>query len=113
MGDDVPKKKRLGKVASLANLLSSSPISKPLQNAKQAFKRSISGMLHPVPAPPSTPTATHDQCAPLNERSPTPSTSSIPNSPSLNQNKKNLISMSRSSVKIGFIFHLNNCYDTS
>ena len=44
--EDVPnkRKKRLSKVASLANMLAS-PI-RPLQNARQALKRSISGMLN-------------------------------------------------------------------
>jgi len=78
LGDDEgpsKRKKRLGKVASLANLLSS-PM-RPLQNAKQSLKKSISGMLNTsAPKNNKEPTATPQQ-----EHSPTPSVCSIPSSP--------------------------------
>ena len=82
------RKKRLGRVASLANIFASSPISKPLQNAKQALKKSISGMLHP---------ANEVQGTPLQEQSPTPSLLSVPSSPLL-RSHKSIMSLNRLSV---------------
>ncbi|XP_046636692.1 rho guanine nucleotide exchange factor 3-like [Daphnia pulicaria] len=88
LGDDEgpsKRKKRLGRVASLANIFTSS--GKPLQNAKQALKKSISGMLHPSvkePAPPQE-----------SQHSPTPSVVSIPSSPALLRTRGSIVSLSR------------------
>lgn len=82
------RKKRLGKVASLANLFSSP--AKPLQNAKQALKKSISGMLHPAPK---------EQANSQEENtSPTNSIKSIPSSPAILRTRGSLASLSRLSV---------------
>jgi hypothetical protein len=92
LGDDEgpsKRKKRLGRVASLANIFTSS--GKPLQNAKQALKKSISGMLHPSvkePAPPQE-----------SQHSPTPSVVSIPSSPALLRTRGSIVSLSRLSVR--------------
>lgn len=92
LGDDEGPskcKKRLGRVASLANIFTSS--GKPLQNAKQALKKSISGMLHPSvkePAPPQE-----------SQHSPTPSVVSIPSSPALLRTRGSIVSLSRLSVR--------------
>ena len=92
LGDDEgpsKRKKRLGRVASLANIFSSP--GKPLQNAKQALKKSISGMLHP---------SVKEQAPPKEERqhSPTPSVVSIPSSPALLRTRGSIVSLSRLSV---------------
>ena len=93
LGDDEgpsKRKKRLGRVASLANIFTSS--GKPLQNAKQALKKSISGMLHPsIKEPAAPPQESH--------HSPTPSVASIPSSPALLRTRGSIVSLSRLSVR--------------
>jgi len=80
------RKKRLGKVASLANLFSS-PM-KPLQNARQSLKKSISGMLNISSIKEQTP-------VPQQEHSPTPSVCSIPSSPAILRTRGSIVSLSR------------------
>lgn len=84
------RKKRLGRVASLANIFTSP--GKPLHNAKQALKKSISGMLHPATKELATPQE--------DQQSPTPSVTSIPSSPALLRTRGSIVSLSRLSVRI-------------
>lgn len=90
------RKKRLGRVASLANIFTSP--GKPLHNAKQALKKSISGMLHP---------ASKEQGAlQEDQHSPTPSVVSIPSSPALLRTRGSIVSLSRLSVMIVVIIFI-------
>ena len=98
MGDDEgpsKRKKGLSKVASLANLFSS-PISRPLQSARQALKKSISGMLHPAPVVHAGSTPNREQFA-----SPSPAG---PNSPLLLRSHKSILSLNRLTVMLSFLF---------
>lgn len=93
------RKKRLGRVASLANIFSSP--GKPLQNAKQALKKSISGMLHP---------AAKEQAPPQDDHhSPTPSVISIPSSPAFLRTRGSIVSLSRLSVRL-ITSSILNCF---
>jgi len=81
-------------MASLANLFTSP--GKPLmQNARQALKKSISGMLHhPSITSAKEPTTPQEESAP----SPTPSACSIPSSPAVLRTRGSIVSLSRLSV---------------
>lgn len=110
--DDGPskRKKRLGKMASLANLFASGT-GDTLHNAKKALKKSISGMLNPAgQKEASTPSQE-------NGHSPTPSVTSIPSSPALLRTRGSIVSLSRLSVSLidptfGLALHLPSilCY---
>jgi len=92
LGDDEgpsKRKKRLGKVASLANLFTS-PM-RPLQSAKQSLKKSISGMLNT-----SAQKDMKEPPAPAQrEHSPTPSICSMPSSPAILRTRGSIVSLSR------------------
>lgn len=83
--DDAPKKKKLGRVASLANIFTSP--SGRMHSAKRALKKSISGMLHPAVNKDDHP-----------ETSPTPSTVSVPSSPAVSRTRGSIVSLTRLSV---------------
>ncbi len=103
--DDGPskRKKRLGKVASLANLFAGSPgsgASSMMHNARQAIKRSISGMLHPaIPLKETAIPVQQNNQDNSGDKSPTLSSSgSVPSSPALMRTRGSIVSLSRLSV---------------
>jgi hypothetical protein len=110
--DDGPskRKKRLGKVASLANLFAGSPGSGAgsiMHNARQAIKRSISGMLHPaMPLKETAVPVQQNNQDNAGDKSPTLSSSgSVPSSPALMRTRGSIVSLSRLSV---IFFHFKN-----
>lgn len=114
--DDGPskRKKRLGKVASLANLFAGSPGSGGgmMHNARQALKKSISGMLHPMNSKEAVVPATPQQHQESGDKSPTLSSAgSVPSSPALLRTRGSIVSLSRLSVSNFCLNYRNSTYE--